>query len=111
MSPVRPRRLPETTPTRFDLAQAIREVRHERGITTYELAFAADLHPTTVGPIELGRKSPLWDTLCLLSDALGLTVADLVKRAEHAARERRDLDTSQPATTRVGTVGTNRDAT
>jgi transcriptional regulator with XRE-family HTH domain len=75
-----------TTPTKADLAQAIREVRRERSMTMYELA--ADLHPTTVGPIELGKKSLMWDTLCLLSDGLGITVAGLVRRAEHVAQHR-----------------------
>jgi DNA-binding XRE family transcriptional regulator len=96
VSPARPRRLPETTPTKADLAQAIREMRRERSMTTYELAFAADLHPTTMGPIELGKKSPMWDTLCLLSDGLGITVAGLVLRAEHVAQDRRNLPANEP---------------
>lgn len=91
----RPRRSPENTPTVADLAQVIRQLRRERGMTTYDLAFASGLHPTTVGPVELGKKSPMWDTLCLLAEGLGLTVVELVQCADHVAQARRRLPANE----------------
>lgn len=77
--------LPLLAPSRADLGKAIRELRLERGMTMQDLTFAADLHSTTLSPIELGKRAPMWETLCSLAAAMEIRVLDVVQRAELVA--------------------------
>jgi transcriptional regulator with XRE-family HTH domain len=72
-------------PSRSDLGRAIRELRLARGLTIEDLAYAACIHPTTLSPIERGRRSPHWETLCFIADGLEIPVADVVRQAERVA--------------------------
>ena len=56
----------------------VRRLRHERGWTIEELAFAAELHPTYVGSVERGERNLALVNIVRLARALGLDPADLV---------------------------------
>jgi DNA-binding XRE family transcriptional regulator len=59
-----------------------------RGMTIWDLADAASIHYTTLGPIERERRAPTWHTLCLIAGGLDLTVADVIRHAEEVAKMR-----------------------
>lgn len=82
----------EDPPTNGDLGRAIRALRRARRLTIEELAFAADIHPTYLSGIERGKRNPTWEKLCFLAGALGVAVADVVRRAESAARVQKGLE-------------------
>lgn len=72
-------------PSRTFLGQAIRELRHERGLTIEGLAAAANMHPTFVSGIERGRYNPSWEKLADLAVALGVRPSEIARRAESLA--------------------------
>lgn len=82
---------PSQQPSRAALGRAIRELRHERGLTIEALAARSDMHPTYVSGIERGRNNPSWDRLGSLAQALGVQVSVITLRAEAQAGE---IDTS-----------------
>lgn len=78
-------------PSKADLGKAIRGLRMERGMTMWDLAYVADLRPTTLFPIELEKRAPMWEALCSLAVGLEVQVSDVVRHTEHVARARRIL--------------------
>lgn len=56
----------------------LRVYRELRGYTQAALAEKADVNRTTVGEIEIGRKTGSVKTLSRLADALAVTVDDLI---------------------------------
>jgi transcriptional regulator with XRE-family HTH domain len=62
--------------------QALREFRKERGLTQEELAFQSGYHPTYVGQLERGRKSPSLRAIICLASALKIYASELIKRVE-----------------------------
>ncbi len=56
----------------------VRELRQERGLTTYELAKRSGILRPNISRIEGGRHVPNVDTLDRLARALGVSVADLL---------------------------------
>ena len=65
--------------------QALREVRNERHLTQEELAHQSGYHPTYIGQLERGLKSPSLRTILSLATALNVPGAELVKRVEQRA--------------------------
>lgn len=74
--------MPPVRPNRAALGGAIRELRHERGLTIEALAAEADMHPTFLSGIERGHYNPSWDKLCDLAAALSVRLSEIVLRAE-----------------------------
>lgn len=68
-------------------AVAIREVRNRRELSQEQLALAAKLHRNVVGRIERNLTAPNLETLFALADALDVSAADLIARAEELATE------------------------
>jgi transcriptional regulator with XRE-family HTH domain len=64
-----------------------KEIRQRAGLTQAKLAHAADMVTSTVQAVEEGR-SVRWNTLRLLSMALGISVEEY----EEAWRSVRDID-------------------
>ena len=62
--------------------QALREFRKERGLTQEELAFQSGYHPTYIGQLERGRKSPSLRAIMRLSSALNTSGSELLARLE-----------------------------
>jgi transcriptional regulator with XRE-family HTH domain len=64
------------------LAQAIKQLRLERGLTQEELAHLADLHPTRISHLESGRVNPRWGVARRVAYALDVSLDDLAALAE-----------------------------
>lgn len=60
------------------LAENIRRLRHERGLSQEELADVCGLHRTYVGSVERGERNITLSSLELLANALGVSVVDLL---------------------------------
>lgn len=64
------------------LGRAIREMRAARGISQEKLALLAEVDRSYVGRIERGDNNVALLTLRRLADALGVSVARLMQKAE-----------------------------
>lgn len=79
---------PEEDETLVALGQAIKELRKENELTQEELAQRADLHESYISVIEGGQRNPTWATLRSISHGLGLSLFELIQRAEQLERKR-----------------------
>ena len=66
---------------------AVRKRRSARGLTQEQLAELANLHVNSISFVERGLVPPALDTICLIADALGVKVSDLVYDMEEAAKK------------------------
>jgi transcriptional regulator with XRE-family HTH domain len=66
---------------------AVRKRRSARGFTQEQLAELANLHVNSISFVERGLVPPALDTICLIADALGVKVSDLVYDMEEAAKK------------------------
>lgn len=64
------------------LGRAIKEIRHERGLSQEELGHRAEIHPTWISHIESGRNNPAWGSVRRIAAALDIRLSDLVVRVE-----------------------------
>jgi transcriptional regulator with XRE-family HTH domain len=62
--------------------KVLREVRKGRGLSQEELAFESGYHPTYIGQLERGIKSPSLRTIMSLSVALNTPGSELLRRLE-----------------------------
>lgn len=60
------------------LATNVRALRHELGISQEELAHISGLHRTYIGSVERSERNVTLSTLDALSEALNVTVPDLL---------------------------------
>lgn len=70
----------KTTEERFGVA--LREIRKERGLSQETLAFESGYHPTYIGQLERGRKSPSLRTIVGLAAVLKVLPSELLQRFE-----------------------------
>jgi transcriptional regulator with XRE-family HTH domain len=68
---------------RKTLAQNVRALRSSLGISQEELADRCSLHRTYVGAIERAERNVTLSTLEVFSDALGVSVPDLLTPKRH----------------------------
>jgi transcriptional regulator with XRE-family HTH domain len=66
------------------LADTLRRLRHERGLTQPELAELASVQPSYVSHLERGRRSPSLSVARRLAAALSVSVGELVDEPEAA---------------------------
>lgn len=66
------------SPLRRVLAQTLRELRAERGLSQEELADAAGLHRTFVGAVERSERNISLDNIGKLATALGVPASVLL---------------------------------
>ena len=59
------------------LGAAIRQLRHERGLTQEDLAHKAGITTGTLSLIERGQANPTWGTVGAVAGALGISMGDL----------------------------------
>lgn len=64
------------------LGRAVRAIRTEREMSQVELALKAEAHVTYVSRIEHGGVNLTWVGLRRISQALGMKMSELVRRAE-----------------------------
>jgi transcriptional regulator with XRE-family HTH domain len=60
----------------------VRAVRLRHGLSQDDLAARSGLHRTYVGGIERGERNPSLTNITRLADALGVSVAELVRRLD-----------------------------
>jgi len=60
-----------------DLAQRIRDLRHEKQWSQERLAEEASMHRTYLAGIERALRNPSLENLVKLANALGVTLAEL----------------------------------
>jgi transcriptional regulator with XRE-family HTH domain len=76
-------------PDQGQLGRAIRELRHERGMTGEQLAFAAQVDLAHLNRAENHGRNLTWATFVGVAGALDISASELVMRAEEvAARDR-----------------------
>lgn len=61
-------------------ADRLRNIREEKGLSQLELAQRAGFQPSAVSHFESGRRSPSFDNLKKLADALSVTIDYLLGR-------------------------------
>ena len=61
------------------LANRIKELRDQKGISQEELAHRAGLSRTGMGFLETGKRWPRLDTLMKVADGLNITLDELLK--------------------------------
>lgn len=59
------------------LGQKLKEIRECKGLTQQELAELCDMHTTSIGMIEIGRRTPSLATVQLLVEKLEVDYVDL----------------------------------
>jgi transcriptional regulator with XRE-family HTH domain len=62
----------------------LRDIRKERGLSQETLAFESGYHPTYIGQLERGQKSPSLRTIMNLAAALATPGSEMVRRVEAA---------------------------
>ena len=62
------------------LAYNVRALRKEKGLSQEELANSCGLHRTYIGSVERGERNVTLSTLEVLSEALEVTVIDLLSK-------------------------------
>jgi transcriptional regulator with XRE-family HTH domain len=72
------------------LGDEIRKARITAEITQEELAFRAKLSRNYISLLELNEKSPTFDTLTAICQALGIRVSVLVARVERHEQQHRN---------------------
>ncbi len=60
----------------------LKEVRKARELSQEELAFRSNYHPTYIGQLERGVKSPSLRTIVAISAVLDISMAELLGRVE-----------------------------
>ncbi len=61
---------------------ALRERRQSQGLTQEELACKSGYHPTYIGQLERGKKSPSLRAMVSLAIALNTSGSELLRRVE-----------------------------
>lgn len=61
------------------LGQRIRTARVACGWTQHQLAFVAGMHPAYVGSVERGERNIGFDNLARIAEALGVSLAVLLR--------------------------------
>jgi transcriptional regulator with XRE-family HTH domain len=71
------------------LGRAIGELRRQRRMTGVQLADACGVHRTRIYALEAGRVNPGYTVLLALSRGLGVSVSELIAKAEALTAEQR----------------------
>jgi DNA-binding XRE family transcriptional regulator len=81
---MQPRRSRRTAPASAEalFGRALRDLRKERGLSQETLAFESGYHPTYIGQLERGKKSPSLRTIMRLAGVLQLPASEILKRVE-----------------------------
>ena len=69
-------------PSTPDVAAAVRDAREDRGFTVAALAERSGVSRAMIAKVERGHAQPTAALLCRLAGALGMTLSQLVARAE-----------------------------
>lgn len=61
------------------VSSRIRELRKERSMTVQELAYRCDIERSNLSRIESGRSNITLKTLCIICNALNVTLRDVIR--------------------------------
>lgn len=61
------------------IAYKIKELRLKKGFTVQELAYRCDKERSNLSRIESGRANPTLQTLCIICNALEVSLAELLR--------------------------------
>jgi transcriptional regulator with XRE-family HTH domain len=88
------RRNPRTAPPSVEtiFGQVLRELRLAHGLTQESLAFASEYHPTYIGQLERGKKSPSLRTIMRLAGVLDTPGSEMLKRLEALIKTDQERD-------------------
>jgi transcriptional regulator with XRE-family HTH domain len=64
------------------LAAVLKRLREERGMTQESVAWHAGIAVATLQKIEHGQTAPSWDSVRRITDALGVSLAELAAAIE-----------------------------
>ena len=81
---MQPRRSRRTAPATAEalFGRALRDLRKEQGLSQETLAFESGYHPTYIGQLERGKKSPSLRTIMRLAAVLRIPTSEILKRVE-----------------------------
>jgi transcriptional regulator with XRE-family HTH domain len=74
--------MPGPPPDAHALGQAVRAIRDERGLSQVQVAEATGFIQAWISHVEHGRRNPSFNNVVRLAEGLGVSVSELVKRAE-----------------------------
>jgi transcriptional regulator with XRE-family HTH domain len=77
--------MPSIEPDQTALGAAIRAIREEQGLSQNRLAETTGLTQGWLSDTENGRRNPSWSSLIRLARGLGISIGELVARAEALA--------------------------
>ena len=66
----------------MSLAELLKRLREERGVTQEQLAFDAGITSSALSRIERGLNNPRWTTLKRIAEALKVSLVDLATDIE-----------------------------
>jgi transcriptional regulator with XRE-family HTH domain len=69
-----------------EVARLLRETREKRRISKNALAQLSGISRRMIGFVERGERNPTLDTLLRLTDAMGVDLEALIKKARKASR-------------------------
>jgi transcriptional regulator with XRE-family HTH domain len=72
------------------LAAVLKQLREERDVTQEELAYEAGITVSSLSRIERGLTSPGWITVGKITQALGISLAELAEGLEGAPEQMSD---------------------
>src|SRR5262245_2786344 len=76
------RNRPASATAEVAFGKVLREIRKERGLSQETLAFESGYHPTYIGQLERGQKSPSLRTIMTLAVVLHSRGSDMLGRVE-----------------------------
>jgi transcriptional regulator with XRE-family HTH domain len=72
----------DQAPDAAALGRAVLAVRTEKGISQMQLAEVTGFMQSWISQVERGRRNPSWNNVARLAEGLGVSVAELAKRAQ-----------------------------
>jgi XRE family transcriptional regulator, regulator of sulfur utilization len=79
--------MPANLPDAAALGRAVRLIRDEQGISQVQLSDKTGLMQSWISHVERGARNPSWNNVVRLADGLGVSLVELVARAEACAAE------------------------
>jgi transcriptional regulator with XRE-family HTH domain len=74
--------MPAVEPDQPALGAAMKAIRKQQGISQVQLAEATGFMQSWISETERGRRNPSWSNVVRLARGLGVSVGELVARAE-----------------------------
>lgn len=79
--------MPSPLPDQAALGRAIQAIRNERGISQTQLTANTGLMQAWISQVENGHRNPSWSNVLRVAEGLGVSLGELVARAEALADE------------------------